>query len=497
LSNRETQAPPAYEGMLNVSVSNSTDNIVVKWQWDNADNSKRPSGYLIKWNEKEKQLGPDATDYQIPIEDETALLVTLQTLGEYIEEYETLVKLRCQNLDKQKEEALILILKRKAELLRDIARVRKDVQENEKEISFFEDPVRHKEQKEHSKQKELKAGIRKFNQNPKKGLQLFIDNNQIQDDPKSIVQFLLHTKGLSKMAIGDLLGEPDQRYISILDEFVDALNFTNLDLVEALRSFLSKFRLPGEAQKIDRIISSFATGYTKCNPTIFTNSDTCYVVGFSIILLNTTLHNPNVKSDQRQTEERFIKMSESIDGCTIPRDLLSSYYRSIKMKPFELPEEDDQAFVNALYNPDREGFLYKLSAGRVRGWKRRWVVLTEKTLYYFDNTTDREPKGIIPLNNVQVRTCQDKNRNYCFELYQTNEGHMLTIKHVKTNPEGQVVDGNLGSKSNMIRFSAPSIPERDEWVSSIKQSLGRDPMYDYIADRRRRATFKNTQRVPN
>ena len=54
--------------------------------------------------------------------------------------------------------------------------------------------------------------------------------------------------------------------------------------------------------------------YTKCNPSIFSNSDTCYVVGFSIILLNTTLHNPNVKSDQRQTEERFIKMNESIEG---------------------------------------------------------------------------------------------------------------------------------------------------------------------------------------
>ena len=50
------------------------------------------------------QLGPDATDYQIPIEDETALLVTLQTLGEYIEEYETLVKLRCQNLGRDKLE---------------------------------------------------------------------------------------------------------------------------------------------------------------------------------------------------------------------------------------------------------------------------------------------------------------------------------------------------------------------------------------------------------
>ena len=43
--------------------------------------------------------------------------------------------------DKQKEEALILILKRKAELLRDIERVKRDVEENQKEIAFFEDPV--------------------------------------------------------------------------------------------------------------------------------------------------------------------------------------------------------------------------------------------------------------------------------------------------------------------------------------------------------------------
>ena len=56
--------------------------------------------------------------------------------------------------------------------------------------------MRHKEQKEHSKQKELKAGIRKFNQNPKKGLQLFIDNNQIQDDPKvSFVSFRILSHG--------------------------------------------------------------------------------------------------------------------------------------------------------------------------------------------------------------------------------------------------------------------------------------------------------------
>ena len=30
--------------------------------------------------------------------------------------------------------------------------------------------------------------------------------------------------------------------------------------------------------------------------------------------------------------------------CTIPRETLSGYYKSIKAKPFELPEEDDHAF---------------------------------------------------------------------------------------------------------------------------------------------------------
>ena len=72
--------------------------------------------------------------------------------------------------------------------------------------------------------------------------------------------FLLEQKGLSKVAIGELLGEPAQKYLDILEELVMALDFNNMDLVEALRAFLSKFRLPGEAQKIDRIIESFSKG---------------------------------------------------------------------------------------------------------------------------------------------------------------------------------------------------------------------------------------------
>lgn len=97
--------------MLNVSVDVKSDCIDVSWEWVGSDaGPPEPPGYLIKWGAKEEQVKADVRTFNIPVDDETALLVTLQTMGEHTLEYETLVKLRCVNIDKQKEEALILIM---------------------------------------------------------------------------------------------------------------------------------------------------------------------------------------------------------------------------------------------------------------------------------------------------------------------------------------------------------------------------------------------------
>jgi hypothetical protein len=68
--------------------------------------------------------------------------------------------------------------------MRDIARIRRDVEENAKEISFFEDPKGHENARLQTKQKELKNAVRKFNQHPKKGLDQFILMNIVEDTPK-------------------------------------------------------------------------------------------------------------------------------------------------------------------------------------------------------------------------------------------------------------------------------------------------------------------------
>jgi len=50
-------------------------------------------------------------------------------------------------------------------------------------------------------------------------------------------------------------------------------------------------------------------------------SDTCYVLSFAIIMLNTSLHNPSVKD--KPTVDRFIAMNRGInEGGDLPRELL-------------------------------------------------------------------------------------------------------------------------------------------------------------------------------
>ena len=47
--------------------------------------------------------------------------------------------------------------------------------------------------------------------------------------------------------------------------------FKVLPLSVSFRVFLSGFRLPGEAQKIDRMMELFAHRYCACNPGVFSN----------------------------------------------------------------------------------------------------------------------------------------------------------------------------------------------------------------------------------
>ena len=118
------------------------------------------------------------------------------------------------------------------------------------------------------------------------------------------------TSGLDLTMIGDYLGEREDFTLRVMHAYVDSFNFEGMEFDEAIRLFLQGFRLPGEAQKIDRIMEKFAECYSKCNPKAFTSADTAYVLAYSVILLNTDAHNPMVKN--KVCQSTFIKILQKI-----------------------------------------------------------------------------------------------------------------------------------------------------------------------------------------
>ncbi|XP_058164766.1 cytohesin-4 isoform X2 [Dasypus novemcinctus] len=288
------------------------------------------------------------------------------------------------------------------QLLEDIQKLKDEIADVFAQIDCFESA---EESRMAQKEKELCIGRKKFNMEPVKGIQYLIEHKLLTAETQDIAQFLYKGEGLNKTAIGTYLGERDPVNLQVLQAFVDCHEFANLNLVQALRQFLWSFRLPGEAQKIDRMMESFAARYCLCNPGVFQSTDTCYVLSFSIIMLNTSLHNPNVRD--RPPFERFVSMNRGInDGCDLPEEQLRHLFDSIKSEPFSIPEDDGNDLTHTFFNPDREGWLLKLG-GRVKTWKRRWFILTDSCLYYFEFTTDKEPRGIIPLENLSVQKVDD------------------------------------------------------------------------------------------
>lgn len=90
-----------------------------------------------------------------------------------------------------------------------------------------------------------------------------------------------------------------------MNAFIEQLDFTDYEIDFALRHLLSCFRLPGEAQKIDRILGKFAVEYCRANPDdVCSNSDSAWGLAFAIIMLNTDAHSPQVKN--KMTKEQFI-----------------------------------------------------------------------------------------------------------------------------------------------------------------------------------------------
>jgi brefeldin A-resistance guanine nucleotide exchange factor 1 len=190
--------------------------------------------------------------------------------------------------------------------------------------------------------------------------------------PEQVANFLYTTPHLDKILIGLYLSKgPAEDYPfheQVRKAFVGLFDFSGKGFAEALRKLLSRFRLPGEAQCIDRLMEAFAQELyrqqlsdrltedllkvegdgdeikmeheDKDTSHPFKSADAVFTLAFSTILLNTDLHNPTIKDEKRMTLEQFIRNNRGInDGEDFPEEFLTELYSQIKSQEIQVRKE--------------------------------------------------------------------------------------------------------------------------------------------------------------
>ena len=188
-----------------------------------------------------------------------------------------------------------------------------------------------------SRKQKLRQCINLFNTKPNKGVKLLIECKFIDETPLSCALFLKNNE-LDKAAMGNFLGEVDPYNVRCMHAFIDCIDFKSMNFVAALRYMLQAFRLPGEAQKIDRIMEKFADRYCETNPGIFAKADTAYTLAYSVIMLNTDQHSSQIR--HRMDKAAFIKNNRGInDNGDLPNEFLSAIFDEISQDEIIMESE--------------------------------------------------------------------------------------------------------------------------------------------------------------
>ena len=213
----------------------------------------------------------------------------------------------------------------------------------------------------------MRNAVELFNEKSSKSFAFMVANGLLEEPvtPEAVASFLRSglVLGLDKRAVGEYLGEKGKSPVAgksppswerdwfhkeTLSAYCSSFHFRNQSLLDGLRMFLAAFRLPGEAQQIDRILQAFAESCgLQCEESqngslrLFSTdpkkaSDAAYLLSFSIIMLNTDLHNKNIRPDRKMKVEDFVKNNTDYGkditdpDKKLPREYLEGIYDRIK-----------------------------------------------------------------------------------------------------------------------------------------------------------------------
>ncbi|KAL4445926.1 hypothetical protein ABPG74_010918 [Tetrahymena malaccensis] len=318
-----------------------------------------------------------------------------------------------------------------------------------------------------------------FNTDPNSAIQKLEQDQKLS--LQNIAEFLLKAEGIRKNTLGQFFGKETQKNQDILREFCKIIDFNNQTIDEALRSLMSKFRLPGESQQIDRIMCAFSESYHEQNPNTFENSDIVYILAYSIIMLHTDIHSDKIEKKDKMKKQDYVERTINVTKSkSVTFKVLSDIYDRIQAKQFECEQDafekaydillishaDNQTDFAKLLNKDvkmfQSGSLF-LKYGRSGSPKEKFVNLSESgdKIQWCDPKNKSKKREILIDDIYEITIGSDKTEvlkknkvpkqfdNLCFSL--------LVIGH------------DNGKRS--LDLKAKDEDQRNKWVRFCYQRL--------------------------
>ena len=194
------------------------------------------------------------------------------------------------------------------------------------------------------KKKLNSTGTDQFNVKPRNGIEHLQEARLLSKptDPYEVARWLRENPHLDKAMIGEYIS--NKKNLDIFKAFVKSFDFTGLRIDEALRAFLTTFRLPGEAPVISMIMEVFGEHWHESAKLCgfgLADEDAPYTLAYAVIMLNTDQHNSNAaKNNLPMTMEQFIKNLRGTNGGgNHDPEVMGEIYQAIRNDEIVMPAE--------------------------------------------------------------------------------------------------------------------------------------------------------------
>ena len=331
------------------------------------------------------------------------------------------------------------------------------------------------EDSETLRRRQYRVGLNIFNTNPKRGVEYLCKKDFLEHSPTAVAKFLLGRKGLSKKMLGEYICDLQKPFnMSVLHNFVSEIDFSGLHLDIALRQLLSEVSIPGEAQKIEKLVEEFAKRYIECNHMFvssFKTPDAIFILSYAMVLLNTDLHNKSIKPEKKMKQEDFLRNLRGVDcGGDIDTEMLRGIYDRIKSSEFK-PGSDHVTQVTKVQETMVGAKRPELNAA----WRRLvcFCRVTEVGDINKKEKKDSHQRGLFLFNDLLVVTKAEKSKKKQLHQHRYSLGLSdLKVQEFRTQhfPFGVQLQERHTARI-VASFACRSYNDQQRFLADIQESV--------------------------